>query len=66
MTSTLSELTCLGLRRPGRSASRVELAAYYERMAEIHRHLASESPAESDRELALAAAAHHHALEVTR
>lgn len=63
--STLSELTCLELDRPGEAASRAEVAAFYADLAEIHADLAAEAAtaAARERKLALAAAARHHAIE---
>lgn len=43
MDRTLSELTCLGLHRPGPQAGPAVLAAWYERVALVHDRLAAES-----------------------
>lgn len=47
--STLSELTCLGLHRPGRDATAAQLAAYYGELATVHQHLAAEAATVADR-----------------
>ncbi|MGH3517593.1 MAG: hypothetical protein ACRDQ7_09315 [Haloechinothrix sp.] len=63
MTSALSELTSLCLARPGCGADRCELAAWFDRLAVVHEHLAAESHgAEAESERRLAAAAHGRAL----
>lgn len=63
MSSVLSELTCLALHRPGLTAAVAEVSAYYAELAQVHEHLAeaAHTSAERDHELALAAAAQHHA-----
>lgn len=62
MTSTLSELTCLGLRKPGVTASPSEVADYFDAMASVHAHLAAEAAgAEATAERALCAAAYARA-----
>lgn len=66
MSTTLSELTVLHLHRPDARASARVVAAFYEELALVHEHLAAEAGGdESARELALAAHARAHALELT-
>lgn len=61
----LSELTCLGLHRPGPQAGPVAEAAYIERLARVHAHLAAESSgAEAAAARARAAACHQRALSL--
>jgi len=65
MPGTLSELTCLSLRRPGTEAPAAELAAYMERIATVHEHLAADCRGgEAATEHRLAAAYHRHAREL--
>ncbi len=62
MTSTLSELTCLQLYRPGPTATAAELAEWFDAVATVHDHLATEVVGRAaDRELALADAARRQA-----
>lgn len=62
MARTLSELTCLSLHRPGKHASATEQAAYLDRIATVHEHLAAECRSgEATTERRLAAAYHSHA-----
>ncbi|SNR59638.1 hypothetical protein SAMN06265360_111103 [Haloechinothrix alba] len=48
--STLSELTCLVLRRPGPHATTSQLAGYFERVATVHSRLAEEARTVAERE----------------
>ncbi|SNR87444.1 hypothetical protein SAMN06265360_12635 [Haloechinothrix alba] len=61
--TALSELTCLGLRRPRPQADADEVADYLEAMAHAHERLATETheSGEAVTERALAAAAHARA-----
>lgn len=43
MSGALSELTCLGLHRPGLNAAPAVVAAWFERVAVVHNRLAAES-----------------------
>lgn len=62
MAGVLSELTCLGLHRPGPDAAPVVLAAWFERVAVVHDRLAAESSgAEAALERRLAAQSHQRA-----
>ena len=62
MARTLSELTCLSLHRPGRHAPAAEQAAYLDRIATVHEHLAAECRGiEAATERRLAAEYHSHA-----
>jgi len=60
MTSTLSELTCLQLHRPGASAAPAAWAAWFDELAHVHEHLAAESrdPCVTATERRLARTAH--------
>lgn len=65
MSRTLSELTCLSLHRPGRHAPAAEQAAYLDRIATAHEHLAAECRGlEATTERRLAAVHHAHAREL--
>lgn len=63
MTSVLSELTCLTMRRPAADAAPAEVAGFYAAIADVHEHLAADTAAaaERTRELALAVSARHRA-----
>lgn len=62
MSGALSELTCLGLHRPGPNAAPAALAAWFERVAVVHDHLAAESSGPAAvLERRLAAASHQRA-----
>ncbi|MBA0126380.1 hypothetical protein H0B56_12590 [Haloechinothrix sp. YIM 98757] len=54
--STLSELTCLVLGRPGPHASEEQLAGYFEKVATVHNRLAKEARTVTERETELALA----------
>lgn len=65
MSGALSELTCLSLRRPGMDAPAADLAAYIERIAAVHEHLAADCRGvEAATEHRLAAAYHRHDREL--
>lgn len=38
MTSVLSELTCLTMRRPAADAAPAEVAGFYAAIADVHEH----------------------------
>lgn len=63
MTSVLSELTCLSLRRPGPDATPRDLALFYDEIGRVREHLAAaaSTAGEREHELALAESARHHA-----
>lgn len=64
--SSLSELTCLQLHRPGLHAAAEQVAAYYDELAEVHEQLAREARTVDEHldEIARATKAHHRALEL--
>lgn len=67
MTSTLSELTCLHLNRPGAAATAADLASFYDAIAVVHEHLATDSAGtDAVRERFLATRAHARAHDLTR
>lgn len=58
MSTTLSELTCLGLARPGPGSASAEVATFFGEVAAVHERLAAEATgAEARRERYLAACA---------
>lgn len=63
MTGTLSELTCLVMRRPAADAVPADVAGFYAALANVHEHLAADTAAAAERarELRLAASARRRA-----
>lgn len=63
MSGTLSELTCLAMRRPAADAAPADVAGFYAALADVHEHLAADTAAAAERarELAFAASARRRA-----
>jgi hypothetical protein len=62
--NVLIEMNALAFARPDINADPEQVAAWYEAKARLHEHLADGGGPDATQELAYAAAAHQHALDL--